>query len=157
MTEYLQKWCQLLSASRSNCYLAKVITGKFSDFMTSSWAHLCICTVGSYASLSVCNLTKIQTWPKVTRPKVFGFIKGQNGSPVRALNNWQTDRQTGPILYPRPLAREGKTMCFIQTVHNNQIVCMVDIWSENVTFWCSIHCQKIPTNVWCPNRWHYYT
>ncbi len=36
-------------------------------------AHLCLCTVGSYASLSVClsvcDFTKIQTGQKVTRPK----------------------------------------------------------------------------------------
>ncbi len=39
------------------------------------WAHLCVCTVGSYASLSVClsgcDLTEIQTGPKVTCPKLF--------------------------------------------------------------------------------------
>ena len=34
------------------------------------WAHLCGCTVGSYASLFVCDLTK-NTLPKFISPKVF--------------------------------------------------------------------------------------
>ncbi len=34
------------------------------------WAHLCICTVGSYALLSVCMYVCLDvTWPKFTRPK----------------------------------------------------------------------------------------
>ncbi len=52
-----------------------------SCLLRAVWAHLCICTVGSYASLSVClsgclsvclsvcDLTKIQTRQKVTRQK----------------------------------------------------------------------------------------
>ena len=39
-------------------------------FYSFFWAHLCACTVGSYASYSVCDLTKIHTRQKVTRQKV---------------------------------------------------------------------------------------
>ena len=35
------------------------------------WAQLCLCTAGCYASLSVCDLTKIQIGPKVTRKKSY--------------------------------------------------------------------------------------
>ena len=33
-----------------------------------------------------------------------------NSSAVRALTDGQTDTQAGPILYPRPLTREGITL-----------------------------------------------
>ncbi len=34
-------------------------------------------------------------------------VRMSNGSAVRALTDGQTDGLTGPILYPRPLTREG--------------------------------------------------
>ncbi len=44
-------------------------------------------------------------------PRSF-WVRTSNGSVVRALTEGQTDkrtdRQTGPILYPRPLTQEGK-------------------------------------------------
>ena len=59
------------------------------------WAHLCVCTVGSYASLSVCDLIKIQTRPKVTCQKIISQELFHWGSPnfVRAWT-WMTLRST---------------------------------------------------------------
>ncbi len=68
-----QAFCQFV------WYLCEVsITLNFEEtilrYWNYYWAHLCICTVGSYASLSVClsvrYWTKIQTRQKVTRQKV---------------------------------------------------------------------------------------
>ncbi len=61
-------------------------------------------------------------------------VRSSNGSTMRALTDRQTDRhtdtqthtQTGPILYPRPLTREGNICHF----HTEPIVgkdCMVSV------------------------------
>ncbi len=39
-------------------------------------------------------------------------VCSSNGSTVRALTNRHTDTQTGPILYPRQLTREGNDILF---------------------------------------------
>ncbi len=50
------------------------------------------------------TLKLVQDFVKVN-PKF--RVRKSNGTAVSVLTNWQTHRHTGPILYPRPLTREG--------------------------------------------------
>ena len=50
------------------------------------------------------------------------LVRMSNGSVVRVLTDRQTDRQTGPILLPRPLTQEVK---IVLSVHGSLAICVL--------------------------------
>ena len=94
----------------------------------TSWRHMTSCDMTKWTCTglpiwkSVFQTSDLDLWPlTLTIELSWDFIKvnhgtkiqnrRSNGSAVRVLTNWQTHRwmdgQTGPILYPRSLTREG--------------------------------------------------
>ncbi len=81
-------------------------------------AHLCVCTMGSYASLSVClagcDWTKNQSGPKVTRPKPFNL---ESWNLVRTLT-WMTLRVKVTGQMSRSLGQKNVTSGLIWPGYN---------------------------------------
>ncbi len=80
-----RSWILLLKTNMKLVYIEKTdllkLIATIEDVLMGNshfWAHLCVCTVGSYASLSVCmsgcDLTKILTWPKVWWASMGNFL-----------------------------------------------------------------------------------
>ncbi len=84
---------------------------------------------------------------KVNNPHTKFQVPMSNDLAGRVLNNWQMDTQIGPILYPRPLMREGTTL--LRLLHG--------VLPIRLAFWnllgpckdtCNSHCEYQPGIAW---------